>query len=111
MLKKVSSFILITASCLVISACSFLYRPTIQQGNILDTQTIAQLKPGMSADQVRYMMGTPVLQNNFNPNQWIYVYTFKPGNKPRQEQRVILNFNNGILRNIQTTPLYTVPNT
>lgn len=110
MLKKITSLILITVSCLSISACSFLYRPTIQQGNIIDAQTASQLKPGMSADQVRYMMGTPVLQNTFNPNQWIYVYTLKPGNKPRQEQRVILNFSNGILRNVQVTPSYTIPN-
>ncbi len=84
-----------------------MYKPNIQQGNVITPDMIAQLKPGQTQDEVRYIMGTPVMQNTFDPNRWDYVYTYQPGGKARTEQRVTLLFVNGILQNIQTVPTYT----
>lgn len=68
----------------VISACSSLrfpgvYKVTIQQGNYLEEEMIEQLKPGLSKEQVRYIMGTPLIEDTFNQNQWDYYYNVKLG--------------------------------
>lgn len=92
--KKLS---LIALSLLLVGC---LYRPTIQQGNIIDPSKVAQLRVGQTEDQVRYIMGTPVLVNTFNPNRWDYVYTYKPGGGVQQQKHVTLYFNNGVLQQI-----------
>lgn len=98
-MKKI---IFIIISCLLLTSC--LYRQDIQQGNIITPEQVAQLKVGMTADQVRYVMGTPVLQNTFEPNRWDYVYAFKANHKDLVEKRVTIFFVNGIARSIQTAP-------
>ena len=32
---------------------------------------------GMTKRQVRYLLGTPVIKDNFKPNEWIYAYTYE----------------------------------
>lgn len=87
-----------------LTGCSWiLYKPDIQQGNIISQDNIAQLKIGMTVDQVRYIMGTPLLDNTFEPNRWDYVYTLQPGKgrQPIEKKHVTLFFTNGILQTIQ----------
>lgn len=91
---------------LPLGGCAYfhLYRPTITQGNIINDDTVAQLRPGMSADQVLYLMGTPMLTNTFQPDRWDYVYTCKKGWRPRHQRHVTLLFMNGVLQNICVAP-------
>lgn len=69
----------------VISGCSSVprliteYKIDIQQGNILTQEMVAQLKPGLSKDQVRFILGTPVLMDIFHANRWDYVYRLQKG--------------------------------
>src|SRR4051794_36755042 len=46
------------------------YRPDIQQGNFVSEEMVAQLKPGMTPDQVRFVMGTPLLTDIFHSDRW-----------------------------------------
>lgn len=76
----------LTASVLVVmlTACGggkwgFPYRPDVQQGNWITSKEVAQLQPGMSREQVRYILGTPTLQNVFRSDRWDYPYYNKPG--------------------------------
>jgi hypothetical protein len=55
-----------------LSAC--VYRIPIQQGNHLDAETLAQVKPGMTHTQVRYLLGTPLVDGGFQNDRWDYVY-------------------------------------
>ncbi|MEN9902282.1 MAG: hypothetical protein RL651_946 [Pseudomonadota bacterium] len=55
------------------------YRVNVQQGNVVEQKNIAQLKPGMTRDQVRYVLGTPLLQDPFHANRWDYVYRYEDG--------------------------------
>jgi len=57
----------------------FPYRPDLQQGNWITAQQVAQLQPGMTREQVRYILGTPTLQNVFRDDRWDYPYYSKPG--------------------------------
>jgi outer membrane protein assembly factor BamE len=50
------------------------YRMTIQQGNYLSQEMVAQLKPGMTREQVRYVLGTPLVTDMFHADRWDYVF-------------------------------------
>ncbi|MBL1320524.1 MAG: outer membrane protein assembly factor BamE [Methylophaga sp.] len=95
--------ICILASCtLFVSACNKdkipgVYRIDIQQGNDVTQDMINQLKPDMTKNQVTYIMGTPLLIDTFHPNRWDYIYSFHPGNGSREQRRITLFFENGLL--------------
>ncbi len=60
---------------LLASGC--VYQMPIQQGNHLDEKTIAQVKPGMTRVQVRYLLGTPMVPGTFDQDRWDYDYYLK----------------------------------
>lgn len=65
------------AATVWLAAC--VYRPTIQQGNLLQLDEIEQVKIGMTRSQVRYVLGTPMVSDPFEPDRWDYVYTLQKG--------------------------------
>ncbi len=76
---------------LLLPACS-VYRIDVQQGNTLDTKIIRHLKVGMNRKQVRFLMGTPLIQDPFHKDRWDYVYTFKPGGGEMTRQHLTVFF-------------------
>jgi outer membrane protein assembly factor BamE len=60
------------AAALLSSGC--VYRMTIQQGNYLVTDSVAQLKEGMTRSQVRFLLGTPMVPDAFSDDRWDYYY-------------------------------------
>lgn len=81
-------------SLILLNACSYIhpYHAPLQQGNIINADAVAQLRTGMTSQQVVELMGTPVLKTLFNNEQFAYIYTFKPNNGPLVYKRVILTF-------------------
>jgi outer membrane protein assembly factor BamE len=61
----------------VLAGC--VYRPDIQQGNLLRTEDVDQVTVGMTRSQVRYILGTPMVSDPFAPSRWDYVYRLKHG--------------------------------
>ena len=55
------------------------YKIDIQQGNVLTQEMVAQLKPGQTREQVRYILGTPLLTDIFHQQRWDYVYSYRNG--------------------------------
>lgn len=88
---------------LVLSSCSYfsIRRPIIEQGNIITTEEVSKLHPGMTEAQVIEIMGEPVLENIFTPNRMEYVYTYQNGIQPRTEKRVTLFFKQGRLQEVR----------
>ncbi len=82
----------------VLGACSWVPRPIseykidIQQGNVLTQDMVAQLKPGLTKDQVRFILGTPVLMDMFHSNRWDYVYRLQKGRTGEVEMRKFSTF-------------------
>ncbi len=89
---------------LVLSACNIVYRPDLQQGNILEQPAIAQLKLGMTEEQVRYLLGSCVLQTPLQSHRSDYVYLYQPAHAKPTQYRVTLTFSHGRLRCIETAP-------
>jgi outer membrane protein assembly factor BamE len=71
------SLILVLGALLGSAGC--VYRPNIQQGNLLKTEDVDQVTAGMTRSQVRYLLGTPMLANPFDPQRWDYIYTLRRG--------------------------------
>ncbi|RDE52268.1 MAG: outer membrane protein assembly factor BamE [Candidatus Accumulibacter meliphilus] len=77
----------------VVSACSEVphiiteYRIDVQQGNVLTQDMVSQLRPGLTKDQVRFILGTPVLVDMFHAQRWDYFYSMKKGNSSKAETR------------------------
>jgi outer membrane protein assembly factor BamE len=70
------------------------YKIDVQQGNIVTQDMIDQLRPGMTKQQVQFVMGTPLILDTFAPDRWDYVYSIQPGGKKRKQKSVSLFFEN-----------------
>jgi len=64
----------LAAGALLASGC--VYKMNIQQGNYLVTESVSQLKEGMTRSQVRFLLGTPMVPVAFNDDRWDYYYFF-----------------------------------
>lgn len=79
-----------------------MYKINIDQGNIITQEMINQLEPGMNERQVRYVMGTPLMVDEFHKNRWDYLYSTKPGDGGvTTQKRISLYFQDGLLRGVQ----------
>ncbi|ENO90815.1 SmpA/OmlA domain-containing protein, partial [Thauera phenylacetica B4P] len=93
----------------LISGCSFdsvvglvdPYRIDVRQGNYVDQEMVAQLRRGMSRDQVRYVLGSPLVVDMFRSDRWDYVYRFRPGSGEAQQRVISLFFAGDVLDRIE----------
>ncbi len=60
------------------------YKIDVQQGNILTQDEVKQLHVGMTPDQVRFLLGSPLVVDTFHPERWDYAYSYRPGTYAHQ---------------------------
>ena len=77
------------------------YRIDVRQGNYVSQDMVAQLKPGMTREQVRFVLGTPLVADVFHSDRWDYVYRFRPGKGEQQERRLVVIFEDGRLARLE----------
>ncbi|OIR02840.1 outer membrane protein assembly factor BamE precursor [mine drainage metagenome] len=77
------------------------YKLEVQQGNVVTSKMLLQLRPGMTKSQVRFIMGTPLIQDSFHGNRWDYVYQLREAGKVIEQRRVILDFDNELLKRVR----------
>ena len=65
------------AAAALLAGC--VYRPDIQQGNLLTMEDIRKVEVGMTRSQVRFLLGTPMVSDPFAPHRWDYVYRMQYG--------------------------------
>lgn len=74
---------LILFTALSLSACgSLVYKLPTRQGNVIEQKQLDQLKTGMTREQVKYLLGTPVAASPFQSQRWDYVGYYR---SPRGE--------------------------
>jgi outer membrane protein assembly factor BamE len=73
------------------------YRPDVHQGNIITEEMVDQLRQGMTREQVRFMLGTPLLVDEFHKDRWDYPYYLNPRKGPVQSRHLTLYFENNKL--------------
>ena len=81
------------------------YRIDIVQGNFVSSEQVALLKPGMERQQVRDLLGTPLLQSVFHSNRWDYVFTFKRQGEEPQLRKVAVFFTGATLDRFEADAL------
>lgn len=77
----------LSVCALSMAAGCTIYRADVQQGNVLVREQVEQLQVGLSQDQVRYLLGTPILTDMFHADRWDYVYTYRKGRERDAEKR------------------------
>ena len=95
-----ASLALFCASCST-SHFPWVYRIDIEQGNIVDDDKLAEVQMGMTKAQVKYLLGTPLIQDTFDQSRWDYFYSFRTGDGFYESRRVTLSFEGEQLANIE----------
>jgi outer membrane protein assembly factor BamE len=87
------------------------YKMDIRQGNFVTPEMREKLKLGMSKQQVRYVLGTPMISDAFHGNRWDYVYRLEHGGKMVEQQNLTLYFEgDNLVRMVDgSQPVETVP--
>lgn len=101
-------FLPTAALCFALAACSNVprfvneYKIDVQQGNVLSQEMVSQLKPGQTRDQVRFLLGTPLIADLFHQQRWDYVYRFHSGATGQAQSRRFSVFfdNDGLLSRV-----------
>ena len=93
------------AAILVLGGCGFVgfpgvYKIDVEQGNLVDQEMVDQLQLGMSRRQVRFIMGSPLVEDTFHPDRWDYPYVIRNGQDIIREAQVSLFFDGDVLSNI-----------
>lgn len=73
----------------------------IQQGNVITQEMVSKLKPGMTKNQVKFVLGTPPITDAFHQDRWDYVYSLQQGGGERQQRRLTLFFDGDKLARIE----------
>jgi outer membrane protein assembly factor BamE len=95
-----SRLVLLAIAPLALAACARVptipgvtpYRIEIQQGNYVSQEMVSQLKPGMSKDQVRFVLGTPLVTDIFHADRWDYVFYREPAGGKREQRALAVFF-------------------
>lgn len=100
--------LLISLSLVLLAACSTTQLPIsphkidVQQGNVVDQETVDKLKPGLTRSQVRFLLGTPLVVDPFRDNRWDYVYNYRTGGKLTAQKRLTVFFDRDVMSRIET---------
>ena len=88
----------------LLSACGSrlltVHKIDVQQGNALDAEMVDKIILGMNKEQVRYVLGSPLISDSFHPDRWDYIYLFTPGYGEQQRRQLTLTFDRNELIDI-----------
>ncbi|ERS90815.1 MULTISPECIES: outer membrane protein assembly factor BamE [unclassified Halomonas] len=102
-MQKLTRIVTLTAALVLASGCSYfgVYKRDIPQGNLVTAEMVEQLRPGMTRDDVIYVMGRPLLEAPFDANQWDYLFYLDKAYAGVERRRVTLTFDGNRLVDIQ----------
>ncbi len=90
-------FLTLPLAVTVLTGCSvaekLVYRIDINQGNYIEQQAVNRLKFGMTKEQVKYVLGSPMLVENGYPDTWYYIYHSQKGHSDPVQKNLVVNFN------------------
>ncbi len=73
------------------------YKMEIVQGNVLTSEQVGALQKGMSREQVRQLLGSPLITSAFHADRWDYAFTIQRQGIAAQERRYTLGFKGDLL--------------
>ncbi|RMH33418.1 MAG: outer membrane protein assembly factor BamE [Gammaproteobacteria bacterium] len=97
--------IILISMALALAGCQLIdplvYRLTISQGNLIDQEQVDKLSPGMTKEQVRFVLGTPQTQDPFKHDVWNYDFHFINARGQKDTDKLRVYFANNKLVRIE----------
>lgn len=105
-LNRILNISVLSLALAALTGCGFVgfpgvYKIDIEQGNLVDQEMIDQLQPNMNRRQVRFIMGSPLVEDTFNPNRWDYPYVIRNGQDVIREAQISIFFDGDVLDRIE----------
>lgn len=82
------------------TACSPVFKLSTRQGNVIDQEKLEQVEIGMNREQVQYLLGTPLVADEFQPLRWDYVSYYRSGAGKEISRTISLYFEGDTLSRI-----------
>ena len=99
-MRKLVPILLLLMTLAFASGC--VYRATISQGNLIKQEDLDQVEIGMTRNQVRFLLGTPLVDDPFHQSRWDYVYFIRVGRQDATFKRwVTIEFEGDIVSEIR----------
>jgi len=89
-IRKLTLIFLLSVALGASGGC--VYRANIAQGNLIKQEDLDQLEVGMTRSQVRFLLGTPMIDDPFHHDRWDYVYYLKIGRRDATFKRWVSVF-------------------
>ena len=86
------SIVLILLCITLATASGCVYRANIAQGNLIKQEDLDQAEVGMTRNQIRFLLGTPMIDDPFHQDRWDYVYYLTIGRKDAVNKRWVSIF-------------------
>ena len=106
--------ILVAAACAALSACGSMggaasrmassitpYRVEVVQGNFVSREQVEALRPGMTRQQVRDVLGTPLMASVFHADRWDYVFTLRRQGVEPQARKLAVFFKGNVMERFE----------
>jgi outer membrane protein assembly factor BamE len=105
---------LVVMACMVLASCSNLsgsavnpvnwitpYKIDVIQGNFIAKEQVEQLRAGMSREQVKAVLGTPLMASLFHADRWDYIFTLKRQGIAPQSFKYTVFFKSDVLERFE----------
>lgn len=93
--------LVVLLAVLWLPACQLIYKLPTRQGNVIEQKQLDQLKAGMTPDQVKFLLGTPIAASPFRDDRWDYVGYYKSPRGKVSSRVVSLYFADGTLARME----------
>ena len=88
-------------SLIALASCSgrlfTVHKIDVQQGNAVEPEKVSQLELGMTKEQVKFLLGSPLIQDAFHPDRWDYVFFLIPDYGDIEQRRLVVHFDGDIV--------------
>ena len=81
----INKFKLISVLAVIVTISGCVYRPDLQQGNLLNIENIDRVQIDMTKSQIKYLLGGPVIGTPYEENRWDYIYYYKTRMGPESD--------------------------
>jgi len=81
------------------------YRVDVMQGNVITKELAASVRAGMTREQVRDVLGSPLLTSAFHADRWDYVFTMRRAGVEPQRRSVVAYFKDDVLERLEAPEL------
>ncbi len=92
-LRRIAALLALGGVLAAGTGCVRSYQMEVQQGNVISAEQIEKINPGVSRDEVRFILGTPLIEDPFHAQRWDYFYSLDPGKgQPLAQHRLSIWF-------------------